>query len=319
MVWRLPTVGRIREHVVDDEEPTRHHVPGPPVVVGAGRRLGVATVDEDKGHRRGPERGHGDRGADHGHHALLHPGLVEGTAQHRQCVDAAHGWVDEPGVVVLPPRLVLLRAAVVVNGHHDAAVLARRRRQIERGLPAVRADLDQRTERSRPAGRLIQSEPFIGRHEAGGRLGRRAQRWIHAPMLSSPGQGSFAARTSTGLMDGGSLNSSPARAINAAAIFPWRWACRPSEDGNASKMPYVSSSILMANHAVVSFSSSASGSALRRKSATSFSRPGFTLNVARIPTVTMVDLLDYRSTLHLHRTIAADQRTVTVIRQPCCA
>src|SRR5262245_33812422 len=53
-------------------------------------------------------------------------------------------------------------------------------------------------------------------------------------------------------------------------------------------MPYVRSSILIANQATVSGSCSASGCALVRNAASSASLPGFATVVARIPLVTMV-------------------------------
>ena len=56
--------------------------------------------------------------------------------------------IDDLAVVVLPPGLVLLRAAVMVDGEQHRARRARRRAEVHGRLPAVRADLEQRTDRA---------------------------------------------------------------------------------------------------------------------------------------------------------------------------
>jgi hypothetical protein len=57
VVRRLPTVRGIGEDVVDQQEAAIDEVLVESCVVGASRLLGVATVDEEKCQRRGPEAG----------------------------------------------------------------------------------------------------------------------------------------------------------------------------------------------------------------------------------------------------------------------
>lgn len=98
--------------------------------------------------------------------------------------------------------------------------------------------------------------------------------------------GSLAASTSTCSMLGGSESSSSAFSISAAAMGPSRWACWPSSPGKASKMPNVEALRRMANHAMVSGSSSAIERPLFKKSSTSCSLPGLASSVASSPTLT---------------------------------
>ena len=54
---RLAAVGRVLEHVVEDEEAAGHHEARPSLVVGERDVERVATVDEHQPERRGPVRG----------------------------------------------------------------------------------------------------------------------------------------------------------------------------------------------------------------------------------------------------------------------
>ena len=80
----------------------------------------------------------------------------------------------------LPARLVLLGAAVVVDGEQHRAALLRRGAEVDGGLAAVAADLEQRPVDASTTGRgVVQREPFVGRHEAPCRLGGAAEPGVH--------------------------------------------------------------------------------------------------------------------------------------------
>ena len=53
----LAAVGGVLEHVVEDEQPARHHEARPSLVVGERDVERVTTVDEHQPERRGPVRG----------------------------------------------------------------------------------------------------------------------------------------------------------------------------------------------------------------------------------------------------------------------
>ena len=108
--------------------------------------------------------------------APTHPGF--GQSDDAEWMDG----IDDLAVVVLPAVLVLLGAAVVVNGEQHRLALARRLAEVDRGLPAVRADLDERSSRHVQPGLasgLEQREPFVGRHEALHRLGQHSEGGMH--------------------------------------------------------------------------------------------------------------------------------------------
>ena len=104
--------------------------------------------------------------ADHRDDDVLEPGALDRAPEPGQRVHAAGARVDEPVVVVLPTRLVLLRPAVVVDGVQHRPAGARRRAEVDRRLPAVRADLEQRPERGGRETGLVQREAFVVGHEA---------------------------------------------------------------------------------------------------------------------------------------------------------
>jgi 3'-phosphoadenosine 5'-phosphosulfate sulfotransferase (PAPS reductase)/FAD synthetase len=69
--------------------------------------------------------------------------------------------------------------------------------------------------------------------------------------------------------------SALAFSIRAAATLPLRWASRPASSSKVSKMAKAEGPSWMANQAMVPASALTRGTAARRKSATSFSLPGF--------------------------------------------
>jgi hypothetical protein len=139
----------------------------------------VAAVDEDQAQRGGPQAGHVG-GAAHDHdHALLQAGGGQGGAQARQRVQAAGGRVDQVGVVVLPAGLVFLGTAVVVDGDHHLARGTGRGGEVDGGLAAVGADLQDRAARRVPGGGIEQGEALGGRHEAGDGFGGTQQVRVH--------------------------------------------------------------------------------------------------------------------------------------------
>jgi hypothetical protein len=134
--------------------------------------MAVPAVDEQQAERGGPPGGHGDGATHHQHHVVLQAGLGQGPPGPGQRVHPAGGRVDQVGLVVLPAGLVLLRAAVVVHAEEHRPPGARCGAQVDGGLPAVGADLEQRTE---PVGHgdgagVVQGQPLVGRHEAADRL-----------------------------------------------------------------------------------------------------------------------------------------------------
>ena len=104
---------------------------------------------KSKRQRGRPQPSDGLGRPDDRHHDLLEPGGRHGAAELRQRVHPAGHGVDQVVVVVLPTGLHLLRPVVMVDGDDDPAGAPRRRGQVDRRLPAVRADLEQRA----PGGR----------------------------------------------------------------------------------------------------------------------------------------------------------------------
>src|SRR5271168_648844 len=92
--------------------------------------------------------------------------------------------------------------------------------------------------------------------------------------------GSLSARILSLWISGGLANRSPAFAfsIKAAATLPLRCASRPASSSNVSKMAKRDGPSWIANHEIVPASAFTQGTAERRKSATSFSFPGFACN-----------------------------------------
>ena len=190
------------------------------------------------------------------------PALFHRAPEPRQRVHPAGAGVDEPIVVVLPTRLVLLRPAVVVDGVQHRAAGSRRRAEVDRRLPAVRADLEQRPERGGREPGLVEGEAFVVGHEAdrvpapravprppvsalGARAGplghghcgagylRRGVRLRHR--LPRPG-------TLSHPLGGGTLSAAPqspdrnlamdlARVTEAAALAAGRWMGRGDKNG----------------------------------------------------------------------------------------
>src|SRR5882762_5298401 len=99
---------------------------------------------------------------------------------------------------------------------------------------------------------------------------------------TQPFKGVFA-RTSTFSTCGGTANNSLARAVNAFAISPVKWALRPASFAKVSKMPNFPGPILIAYHFKVAFSFSASGRADFRNASASASLPARASSVTNNP------------------------------------
>ena len=173
----LPAVGGVLEHVVEHEQAAGHHEARPSLVVAERDVERVAAVDEHEPERRRPVRGDRRRAPDHRDDDVLETGALDRAPEPRQRVHAAGARIDEPVVVMLPARLVLLRPAVVVDGVQHRPAGARRRAQVDRRLPAVRADLEQRPERGGLETGRVQRETFVVGHEAD-RVLRRCEQYI---------------------------------------------------------------------------------------------------------------------------------------------
>ena len=107
-------------------------------------------------------------------------GRVNRAPEERQRVHLAGLGVDDLGIVVLPPGLVLLGSAVMIDGEEHRARGARRRAEIDGRLPAVRADLEQRTDPAAVDPGRVQRQPFVIGHEALGPARDFEQFGIHA-------------------------------------------------------------------------------------------------------------------------------------------
>jgi len=116
----------------------------PALVVLMGRFGSVAAVDEQEAEGRGPVLGHRRRFTDDGDDRILQVGAEDRPPEVGQGVHQAGLGVHQVGLVVLPARLVLLRAAVVVHREQHGAGLGRRGAEVDRGLAAVGADLEER-------------------------------------------------------------------------------------------------------------------------------------------------------------------------------
>jgi hypothetical protein len=89
----------------------------------------------------------------------------EGAAERGQRVDAAVR-AQEAGVEVLLAGLLLLRPPVVVDREEDGAAGAGRGAEVDGGLAAVGADLQQRAQAGGPQGGLVEGEALGLGHEA---------------------------------------------------------------------------------------------------------------------------------------------------------
>jgi hypothetical protein len=115
----------------------------------------VAAVDEDHAERCTPQAGDVGGPAHHHDHVIFESGRRERNPQRGQRVQAAGPRVDQAGIVVLPAGLVLFRAAVVVDGHDQLAGRPGRRGQVDGGLAAVAADLQDRAAAGVSGGRVV--------------------------------------------------------------------------------------------------------------------------------------------------------------------
>ena len=150
-VRRLPAVGGVREHVVDGEQATGGDVRRPAGVVRLRRLLGVAAVEEHHAERTGPQRRHVAGAADDRDDDVLEPGGVHGRAEPRQRVDPP-GRAGPPATDRgTPSPAGAPRSRGGGRRHHHGAGLAGRGGEVERGLAAVAADLQQRTRAPPPA------------------------------------------------------------------------------------------------------------------------------------------------------------------------
>src|SRR5262245_56428990 len=106
---RLATLGRVREQVVDGEDPARNHAIRPALVVAVGWGVAVAAVDEPQPERDAEQRGRALAARDRQQRGLLEPGPPQRPPQLVQRVQALRLAVPQIRVVVLLAALVLLR------------------------------------------------------------------------------------------------------------------------------------------------------------------------------------------------------------------
>jgi len=135
----------------------------------------MAAVDEEQRDGRAPVSGNGGRLTDHRDHAVLQAGQGERAPEDGQGVHQAELRVHQRRVVVLPACLVLLGAAVMVQREHDAVSLARGGAEVDRGLAAVGADLEDRPGREPFPRGAVQQEALLVGHEPLRRQGVRVQ------------------------------------------------------------------------------------------------------------------------------------------------
>ena len=122
--------------------------------------------------------------ADDGDDDVLESRVLDRPPEERQGVHAPGPRVDDLRVVVLPAGLVLLGSVVVVDGEQHGAGGARGRAEVDRGLPAVRADLQQRPDGAgREAGRMQRHALGVG-HEALRRPRDRQLPLVHRKVVS---------------------------------------------------------------------------------------------------------------------------------------
>ena len=119
--------------------------------------------------------------------------LLDRAPEPWQCVHATSARIDEARVVVLPPCLVLLGATMVVDGVQHCVAFARRGAEVDRGLAAVGADLEQWTAPAAPQSGVVQREPFVVGHEPDRGAGSVQKFRVQAPPVSH-GVGAHPAR-----------------------------------------------------------------------------------------------------------------------------
>ena len=95
LVRRAAAVRGVGEDVVDDEQAVAGHPAGPAVVVGVGRLVAVAAVDEQQRQRRAPVGRDAVRLAEHRDDLALEPGPLDRAPEDRQRVHPARCGVDE--------------------------------------------------------------------------------------------------------------------------------------------------------------------------------------------------------------------------------
>ena len=139
----------------------------------------MTAVDEHETERHAPVRGHGRRATDDRDHDVLETRVLDRATEARQRVHAPGARVDELLVVVLPAGLVLLGAAVVVDGEQHGAALTCGGTEVHRRLPAVRPDLEQRSDGGTFEPRRVQREPLVVGHEADRATRVIEQRRVH--------------------------------------------------------------------------------------------------------------------------------------------
>ena len=177
---RLPAVGGILEHVVEHEQPARHHVRRPRLVVGERDVERVTAVDEQQPERRGPRAGDGRR-------RRRSTAITTSSSPASSIVRRNHGSVSmrpvrgstSALVVVLPPGLVLLRPAVVVDGEQHGAARPSGGAEVDRRLAAVRADLEQRPDAAAVEPGVVQREALVVGHEPDRGAGVLQQHRVH--------------------------------------------------------------------------------------------------------------------------------------------
>jgi hypothetical protein len=126
----------------------------------------MPPVDEQQAEGCRPVAGHGGGGADDRDDHVFQPGIVKRAPKEGEGVHATGARVDDFGVVVLPPGLVLLGSVVVVNAEQHGAGRPRRRAQVDRRLPAVRADLEEWPDAAAGQTGLMQGAALVVGHEA---------------------------------------------------------------------------------------------------------------------------------------------------------
>src|ERR1035437_7222899 len=123
---RLPAVVGVGEDVMDHQQPALIEVWGEAGVVGLGRLLRMAAIDEEERQRSAPVGGSLRRFAHHRDHPVLDPRFRLRTPEVGQRIDPAGARVQHGGVAVELAGLVLLRAAMVVDAEQQATMLTRR-------------------------------------------------------------------------------------------------------------------------------------------------------------------------------------------------
>lgn len=120
-----------------------------------------------------------DRRADDTYHDVFEIGREDRAPEERQRVHTPRLRVDDLGIVVLPSLLILLGAAVMIDGEQHRPRIARRGAEVDRRLPAIGTDLEQRPEPTGLPGGIVQRETLVVGHEALGRARDLEQAIVH--------------------------------------------------------------------------------------------------------------------------------------------